>query len=69
DAVRLAACLGLADSRPLAERMVGLAEVPGAGAVSPGRLADAVADALAARLGVRFAEGTLLPTEIRALAP
>lgn len=68
DPTRLAACLRGADAGQLAASMVGLARLPGVGAVGPEQVAAAVAEALARRLGVSFADGPLSPGEARAVA-
>ncbi len=68
DPARLAACLRAGEPDRLAAAMVGLAQLPGLGSITAGRVAVAIEQALAARLGVGFAEGPLTPREARASA-
>lgn len=68
DPARLAACLRVAEPERLAAAMAGLSRLPGVGPIGPARVAAAVEEALAARLGVRFAEGPLTAREVRAAA-
>ncbi len=68
DPDRLAACLRGADAARLAASMVGLARLPGVGPVGPERVAAAVTEALAGRLGIRFADAPPSPAEERQAA-
>jgi lipoate-protein ligase A len=68
DIPRLAACLRGADAARLSAAMTGLSHVPGLGGITPERVGEAVARALAERLGVDLEPSAPTGAEARHLA-